>query len=107
MEKCVRKPKKRGRAKRRSRAKLYIPWEQAVIASGGYYAQNLRAISARFPQLTPMERRVAALVKAMLPSWRIAEMLLVKEETVERYRCRIRRKLGLHGGWLQEHLATI
>jgi DNA-binding CsgD family transcriptional regulator len=93
--------------KRHSRAKRHIAWEQAELASGGYYAHNLREVSVRYPALTPMERRVAALVMAMLPSWRIAEILCIREESVERYRCRIRRKMDLHGGWLQEHLATI
>jgi FixJ family two-component response regulator len=102
MEQGVRKPQNRSSATRKSRAKRHMAWEHAVLASNGYYAQNLLDVSTRFPMLTPMERLVAALVKASLPSWRIAEILLLKEETVERYRCRIRRKLGLHGGWLQE-----
>jgi DNA-binding NarL/FixJ family response regulator len=93
--------------KNRSRAKRFVAWEQAELVSGGYYSKNLRDISTLFPSLTPMERRVAALVKAMLPSWKIAELLFLKEETVERYRCRIRRKLGLHGGWLQEYLGAM
>ncbi|MDP4200001.1 MAG: LuxR C-terminal-related transcriptional regulator [Bacteroidota bacterium] len=92
--------------KRRSRAKRHIAWEQAELASGGFYAQNLHEVAERYPMLTPMERRVAALVMAMLPSWRIAEILCIREASVERYRCRIRRKLDLHGGWLQEYLAT-
>jgi DNA-binding CsgD family transcriptional regulator len=42
-----------------------------------------------------MELRVAALVKGMLPSWKIAEMLGICEETVENHRVNIRHKLGL------------
>jgi DNA-binding CsgD family transcriptional regulator len=87
--------------------KRHLAWEQAELASGGFYAHNLDEIAHRYPTLTPMELRVSALVKAMLPSWKIAEMLCIKEESVERYRCRIRRKLGIHGGWLQEYLAAI
>ncbi len=87
--------------------KRHLAWEQTELANGGFYAHNLDEIAHRYPTLTPMELRVSALVKAMLPSWKIAEMLCIKEESVERYRCRIRRKLGIHGGWLQEYLATI
>jgi hypothetical protein len=54
-----------------------------------------------------MEARVCALVKAMLPSWRIAELLGIQEESVERCRCRARRKLGLTDERLQAFLTAI
>jgi DNA-binding CsgD family transcriptional regulator len=92
--------------KRQSHRKRHLAWEQAELASGGFYAHNLDEIAHRYPTLTPMELRVCALVKSMLPSWKIAEILCIKEESVERYRCRIRRKLGIHGGWLQEFLTS-
>jgi DNA-binding CsgD family transcriptional regulator len=92
--------------KHRTRRKRHLAWEQAELASGGFYAHNLDEIAHRYPTLTPMELRVCALVKSMLPSWKIAEILCIKEESVERYRCRIRRKLGIHGGWLQEFLTA-
>jgi DNA-binding CsgD family transcriptional regulator len=91
----------------RVRRKRHLAWEQAELASGGLYARNFKEIAHRYPTLTPMEMRVSALVKSMLPSWKIAEMLCIKEESVERYRCRIRRKLGIHGGWLQQYLTTV
>jgi hypothetical protein len=93
--------------KRQIHRKRHLAWEQAELASGGFYSHNLDEIAHRFPSLTPMELRVSALVKSMLPSWKIAEILCIKEESVERYRCRIRRKLGIHGGWLQEFFSAI
>jgi DNA-binding NarL/FixJ family response regulator len=83
---------------RRSRAKRHIAWEQTVLQSNGLYSHNLETIAGKFPALTPMELRVAALVKAMMPSWEIAEKLSIREETVEQYRWHIRRKLGISNG---------
>jgi DNA-binding CsgD family transcriptional regulator len=80
--------------KRRSRAKRHIAWEQAELASGGLYARYLNDIAHHYPQLTAMELRVAALVKALLPSWKIGEMLGIQEKVVENYRVKIRRKTG-------------
>ena len=80
---------------RKSRAKRHLPWEQIELESHGLYAENLCALAKRFPQLSPMELRICALIKGMLKSWEIAERLRISEETVENHRIRIRRKLGL------------
>ena len=84
-----------GKSKRKSRAKPYLAWEQIELQSGGLYATYLREIANRFPNLTPMELRVASLVRGMLPNYEIAKKLSISEETVENHRIRIRRKLGL------------
>ena len=80
--------------KRHSRKKRHIAWEQAELASGGFYAKNLSEISAKYPKLTPMQCRVCALVKAMLPSWKIAEILGITEKTVENHRYKAHRAIG-------------
>jgi DNA-binding CsgD family transcriptional regulator len=72
-------------------------WEQADSASGGVYSGHLNAIARRYPQLSSIELHVAALVKAMLPSWQIAQLLGITEKTVENHRIDIRRKIGCDG----------
>ncbi len=92
--------------KHRKRKKRHLAWEQAELASGGLYARYLDEIAQRYPQLTPMELRVAALVKAMLPSWRIGEILCISEKAVENYRVKIRKKTGCCSR-LDSHLTNI
>jgi len=48
--------------------------------------------------------RVAALDRAMLPSWKIGQMLGICEDTVENHRVNIRHKLHLGGESLTQHL---
>jgi DNA-binding CsgD family transcriptional regulator len=81
--------------KRPSRAKPHVLWEQAQIASGGFYSRNLEEIAHRYPTLTPQELRVCALVRAMLPNWKIGEMLGISEKTVENHRHSARLKMGV------------
>jgi len=94
-------------AKRRARTKRHLAWEQAELASGGLYARYLNDIAHHYPQLTGMELRVAALVKAMLPSWRIGEILGITEKAVENYRVKIRRKIGCDSTRLETYLYAI
>ena len=84
--------------KRHSRRKRHLAWEQAELASGGLYARYLDEIAHRCPTLTPMELRVGALVKALLPSWKIGEFLGITEKTVENHRRNIRVKIGCEPG---------
>jgi DNA-binding CsgD family transcriptional regulator len=93
--------------KRRSRKKRHLAWEQAELISNGLYARYLSEISVHYPTLTPMELRVCALVKAMLPSWEIGQLLGISEKAVENYRVKARKKIGISGGRLASHLATI
>jgi len=93
-------------SKRPSRAKRNFAWEQIVIESHGFYAENLHKISTQFPELTPAELRVCTLVKAMLYNWQIAEKLAITESSVERCRLRIRRKLGLQKENLVKYLIS-
>jgi DNA-binding CsgD family transcriptional regulator len=91
----------------RQRRKKHLAWEQADLASGGYYSRNLEAIARTYPALTLMELRVSALVKAMLPSWRIAELFCITEKAVENYRVKIRRKTNCPDTRLNAHLQKI
>ncbi len=89
------------------RRKRYSAWERADAESGGIYSENVRSLVQEYPTLTPMELRVAAMVKAMLPSWRIGELLCISEKSVENYRVKIRRKTGCCDRRLNSHLARV
>jgi DNA-binding CsgD family transcriptional regulator len=89
--------------KRGSRAKSHSAWQQHDLQSDGLYSRYLQELAARFPQLTPMELRIAALIKGALPSWEIANILYITEATVENHRVNIRRKIGLN---IRDNLAT-
>jgi DNA-binding CsgD family transcriptional regulator len=75
--------------------KPYLTWEQAELQSGGLYARNMEVLTKKFPDLTPMELRVCALVKAMLSSREIASILSIDERTVENHRTNARRKMKI------------
>jgi DNA-binding CsgD family transcriptional regulator len=93
--------------KRRLRGKRHLAWEQSDQAAGGLYTRNLTKIAHRYPLLTPMELRVSALVMALLPSWRIGEMLGITEKSVENLRVKARRKMGIGTQRLSAHLAQM
>ncbi len=100
-------PRNASISKPRIRRKPHYAWEQAEFASAGLYARNFEEIAHRYPSLTPMECRVCALVKAMLPSWKIGELLGICEDTVENHRVNARRKMSLHGERLSHHLSHL
>lgn len=95
------------RSQKRHRPVQSIAWEQAEFEMNSLYAKHLHEIVNRYPALTLMEMRVCALVKAMLPSWRIAEILGVSEHTIENHRSNARRKMCLNGVSLARHLAKL
>ena len=100
-------PNSNALVKRRSRKKRHLAWEQAELTSNGLYSRYLTEISSHYPTLTPMELRVCVLVKAMLPSWEIGQLLGISEKAVENYRVKARKKIGICAGGLASHLATI
>ncbi len=55
----------------------------------------LAALSERFPSLTPTEIKVCSLLKLNLSSKEISEILTIGLPSVEQYRHRLRKKLGL------------
>ncbi len=82
--------------KKRNRRKTHLGWEQADRDSNGLYTHNAESLARKFRKLTPMELRVCAMVKEMLPSWRIAERFGITEKAVENYRVHARKKMGIH-----------
>ena len=82
----------------RSRKKPHLAWEEADRRSEGQYSLFVHEIAERFPTLTSMELKTAALIKAMNASWEIAEALGISEHTVENHRVNIRRKTGVPPG---------
>jgi len=92
----------------RNRRKRHLAWEEAELSLDGFYARNLESVRSRYPQLSPMELRVCALAKAMLPSWRIGEILGISSKTVDNHFRSTRIKLGLPPGTrMHRHLATL
>lgn len=87
----------------RRQRKRNLSWEQAELASNGLYARNLKEIEEQHPILSPMQLRVCALVKAMLPNWKIGEMLGIAEKTVENHLRATRKRLGLAPGTRLNH----
>ena len=55
----------------------------------------LKILSSRFTNLTPMQIRVAKLIKEGRASKEIAEILGVEEKTILTHRNNLRAKLGL------------
>ena len=84
------RPKQRG-----SRAKRCTGWEQLATESGGRLESDAHELAHLYPDLTPGELRVAVLVKCGFSSYKIGEVVGIKEESVERVRVRIRQKVGL------------
>ncbi len=52
-------------------------------------------IQEQFPSLTPMEVKIATLLRMNLTSPNVASLLFISHRTVELHRARIRRKMGL------------
>lgn len=55
----------------------------------------VQKLSTKYPQLSPIELRVCALLKVNLNSKEIADILCVETKSVEMYRFRIRKKIAL------------
>lgn len=68
----------------------------------------IRNLSTRYPELTPTELKICALLKANLATKDIANLLYLSERTVENHRYRLRKKMGLAADSnLALHLASI
>ena len=55
----------------------------------------MKAISLRFPDLTPMEVKVCTLLKLNLSTKEIARILQLSDRNIDNHRYRLRKKLGL------------
>lgn len=59
------------------------------------HQEYIEQIAARFPDITPTELKVCALIKLNLSTKEIAAILNTEAKSIEKYRQRIRKKLGL------------
>ncbi len=59
------------------------------------HQEFMTLLARRFPALTPMERKICALIRLDLSAAAIAEMLVMSVKTVYTHRQRIRRKLEI------------
>ena len=70
-------------------------WEVFENQLNQVHADFLKKLSSRYPSLTPMELKTAALMKLNLTSKAIASLFCISVRTVENHRLNIRRKLAL------------
>jgi tetratricopeptide (TPR) repeat protein/DNA-binding CsgD family transcriptional regulator len=70
-------------------------WEGFLRHFNDLYPEFLRDISRAHPGLSPTELRVCSLLKINLATKQIAEILCISPKSVEVYRARIRKKMGL------------
>lgn len=61
----------------------------------GVHREFIARIQEQYPGLTPMEVKIATLLRMNLTSPNIASLLFISPRTVELHRARIRRKMGL------------
>lgn len=59
------------------------------------HQEYIEQIAARFPDITPTELKVCALIKLNLSTKEISVILNAEPRSIEKYRQRIRKKLGL------------
>lgn len=81
--------------KHRPHAKREPNWQ---VFEEGFHARHphfFRELIRTFPDLTPTEVHVCAMLRESMRSWEIAERLTIAEHTVENHRSNIRAKLGL------------
>jgi tetratricopeptide (TPR) repeat protein len=72
-----------------------IFWSGIEEQLSNLHGESLQYLSKHFPSLTPTERKVCALIRIDLSSKEIARLLNTEPRSIEKYRQRIRKKLGL------------
>lgn len=72
-------------------------WDELEEQLSLIHGKALQRLALKHPQLTPTERRVCSLILHNLSSKDIARLLSAELRSVEKYRQRIRKKLGLTG----------
>lgn len=72
-----------------------IFWNGIEEQLSNLHGESLQYLSKHFPSLTPTERKVCALIRIDLSSKEIARLLNTEPRSIEKYRQRIRKKLGL------------
>jgi DNA-binding CsgD family transcriptional regulator len=77
--------------------KHHLQWEELDQLSDRNYTKEALKLAALFDSnsLTPTELRVCVLLRSIKSSVEIARVLNVEERSIETYRSRIHKKLGL------------
>jgi DNA-binding CsgD family transcriptional regulator len=70
-------------------------WEGFRRTFEKQYPQFMLSLSAKCPALTPVELKIAAMIRASIPTKEISEMVGTSKRAIENHRYHIRQKLGL------------
>ncbi len=70
-------------------------WETFIAEFELLHHDFITKLSRRYPLLTGLELKVCALIKSNLSSKEIARLLCISSRSIETYRYRVRKKLGL------------
>lgn len=79
-------------------ARIDDEWERFELRFNQIHGGFLADLSRRYPELTPSELKVSALLRTQIGTKDIATLLNVGTRVVEKHRWNIRRKLGLGSG---------
>jgi len=82
----------------RTAARIDQEWKQFDDRFEQIHGGFLADLARRFPELTPAELKVSALLRTQIGTKDIANLLNVGTRVVEKHRWNIRRKLGLSAG---------
>ncbi len=75
-----------------------LNWQEFEKEFREVHPDFLRTLTAKYPDLTQMEQRIAAMLRMELKSFDIARLFCVTERAVEFHRLNLRKKLGLKRG---------
>lgn len=81
--------------KRASSLSSNLNWNEFENKFKEIYTDFFHSLSSRYPTLTNTEKKLCALLKLQLNSKEIAETLSVSVASIEVYRSRLRKKLGI------------
>ncbi len=83
-------------------------WEEFDKLFHSVHPMFLTRLSEKYPKLTPMERKICALLRLNMTSVDIAKLLFLSERNIENHRYRIRKKIALNSEKsLHEFLAQL
>ncbi|NCC55596.1 MAG: hypothetical protein EOM11_08985 [Erysipelotrichia bacterium] len=72
-----------------------VSWKEFEMRFGRVHESFYQHLDEKFPDLTPTERRICAMLKLGLSSKEIAAITLTKPESIDTARSRIRKKLNI------------
>jgi DNA-binding CsgD family transcriptional regulator len=71
----------------------YVAWEKLNVKEGDKFQKLALAMRARWPQLTRMETRCAALIRHGYDNGQIAELFHISPQSVDNHTSSIRHKI--------------